>query len=92
MRLLAYAGLGLWAGVTLLSYGWYFVLYQRMMSRRISKRSFFSGREMACFSDPKDYTEVGLIFRSRAIRAEIACIICFVILATIFVTVRGIFF
>jgi len=49
------------------------------MSQRLKPKSIFE-REMACFSDPTNYTEVGQIYRSKAIRAELASIVCFIIL------------
>jgi hypothetical protein len=79
MRLLVYAGLSLWAGVFLLTYGRYFDLYVRMMGQRLKPKSILN-REMACFSDPANYTEVGQIYRRKAIRAELASIASFIIL------------
>jgi hypothetical protein len=75
MRILVYMGVALWVGVGVVIFLWNFILSAQMANNRVPKQWPILGRREFSFqTDPADYTELGQLYRQRAIRAEIILI------------------
>ena len=74
MRVLVYIGLALWISVGVVIFVWNLILSAQMVNNLVPKpeqRHLYGPRQFAFQTDPADYTELGQLYRKKAIRAEL---------------------